>query len=35
KVHIATEGNNEPLAVIKGLERWSISAVDIFAWLKV
>lgn len=35
KVHIATAGNNQPLAVIKGLESWLISAVDIFAWLKV
>lgn len=35
KVHLAQEGDVEPLAVIKGLETWQISAVDIFNWLKV
>ncbi len=35
KVHLAKEGNCESLAVIKGLENWQISAIDIFNWLKV
>jgi Uma2 family endonuclease len=35
KVHLVNEGNNEPLAVISGLENWQISAGDIFNWLKV
>jgi Uma2 family endonuclease len=35
KVHLVNEGNNEPLAVISGLETWQISAGDIFNWLKV
>ncbi|HEY9703113.1 MAG TPA: Uma2 family endonuclease, partial [Allocoleopsis sp.] len=34
KVHLVNEGNNEPLAVISGLENWHISAGDIFNWLK-
>lgn len=35
KVHLANEGNIESLGIIKGLENWQISAVDIFNWLKV
>lgn len=35
KIHLAEEGNKEPLTVIKGLENWQLTALDIFDWLKI
>lgn len=35
KVHLAEKEDLEPLTVIKELEAWQITSLDIFAWLKI